>query len=66
MMLWLMPCCMLRYMLLCVWVRMTMLDMALIGLRRKTQWLEANPRVGQLRVPNTFPKPYLNFEIILW
>ena len=33
-------------------------------LRHQTQWEEANLRVGRFWVPNTFLRPYLNFESI--
>ena len=48
----------------CVWVRITILSVPLIGLRHKTQWEEANLRVGRFWVSNTFPRPYLNFKPI--
>ena len=34
----------------------------LIELRYRTQWWEANLRVGRSWVPNTFPRAYLNSE----
>ena len=40
------------------------MSVSLIGLRHKTQWKEANHRVGWFWVLNTFPRPYLNFEPI--
>ena len=41
-----------------------MLNVPLIWLRHKTQWEEANLRVEQFWVLNTFPKLYLNSEPI--
>ena len=41
-----------------------MLNVPLIGLRHKTQWEEANLRVGRFWVPNSFLKLYRNFEPI--
>ena len=38
------------------------LSMPLIGLRHKTQWKEANPRVGWFWVPNTFLKAVPKFQ----
>ena len=58
------PCCMLRCMLVCVWVRIQALNMILLRLRCKTQWWEANLRVGRPWVPNIFPRTYLNFKPI--
>ena len=49
---------------MCVWVRITILSVTLIRLIHKTQWEEANLRIGRFWVPNTFPRPYLNFEHI--
>ena len=53
-----------RWMLVCVWVRIIILSVPLIGLRHKTQWWEANLRVGQFWVFNTFRRLYLNSEPI--
>ena len=62
---WLMPCCVLRCMLVCVCVSInTILSMPLIGLRHKTQWEKANLRVRQFWMLNTFPRPYFNSEPI--
>ena len=55
-----MSCCM----LVCVWVRIQILNMILSRLRCKTQWWEANHKVGRSWVPNTFPKAYLNTKPI--
>ena len=55
-----------RCMLVCVWVQNAMLNVFLMRLRHKTQWVEADPSVGQFWVPSTFPKLYLNSEPILW
>jgi len=38
--------------------------MILSSLRHKTQRWEANLRVGRSWVPNTFPRTYLNSELI--
>ena len=59
-----MPCCILRCVLVCVWVRIQVLNMILTRLRYKTQWWEANLRVGRSSIPNTFPRAYLNSEPI--
>ena len=54
-----------RCMLVCVCVSIDkILKMPLKGLRHKTQRSEANLRVGQFWVPNTFPRPYLNSKLI--
>ena len=42
-----------RCMLGCVIVRLTILNMTLMGLSYGTQWVEANPRVEWVWVPNT-------------
>ena len=52
-----------RCMLACVSIN-AMLNVPLIVLRHKTQWEEANLRVGQFWVLNTFPRPYLNSKLI--
>ena len=59
-----MPCCTLRCMLVCMWVRIQVLNMILLRLRHKMQWWEANFRVEWSWVPNTFPRMYLNSEPI--
>ena len=55
---------MLRCMLVCVWVIDTNIEMFLMRLKRKTQWWEANLRVGRSWVPNTFPRAFLNTKPI--
>ena len=44
--------------------KITILSVPLIGLRHKIQWEKANFKVGWFWVPNTFSRPYLNFESI--
>ena len=62
-----MPWLCVKCMLVCVCkFRIQVLRLFLIGLRYKTQWWEANLRVGRSWVPNTFPIAYLNSEPILW
>ena len=52
-----------RCMLVCVCELDTSFECAFNRVK-KTQWWEADFRVGRFWVPNTFPRPYLNSEPI--
>ena len=55
-----------KCMLVCVWVWNAMLNVSLMRLRHKTQWVEVDLWFGGFWVPNTFLKSYLNSEPIFW